>query len=86
VREYRNETATDCKFGRMTNQNNPRQPDMTIRQVAEFLNLHPETVRIMARQGQFPGAYKLGNATTAQIRIPWQTVEDYRKRQPNVSK
>jgi hypothetical protein len=65
VREYLNGTATDCKFGRMINQNSQRQPDMTTRQVAEFLNLHPETTRIMTRQGKFPGAYKLGTAKTA---------------------
>lgn len=58
---------------------------MRISQVAELLSLHPETVRIMTRQGKFPGAYKLGPAPSAQVRIPWQSVEDYRKRQPPVS-
>lgn len=85
VREYLHGTATSCRFARMTNQHSRLEPDMKIKQVAEFLNLHPETVRMMTRQGKFPGAYKLGNAATAQIRIPWQTVEDYRKRQRPVS-
>lgn len=49
-----------------------REPDMTVKQVAEFLNLHPETVRILARQGRFPNAYKTGPGTMgAPIRIPW---------------
>jgi hypothetical protein len=49
----------------MTNQTSQRQPDLTTRQVAEFLNLHPETVCILTRRGTFPGAYKLGTAKTA---------------------
>jgi excisionase family DNA binding protein len=55
---------------------------MKVSQVAEFLNLHPETVRKMARQNVFPRAYKVGGAHSSQIRIPWSDVEDYRERQP----
>lgn len=59
--------------------------DAKVQQVAEFLDLHPETVRIMARSGEFPGAYKLGPKPNHPIRIPWSDVEDYRKKQPRVN-
>lgn len=49
----------------------------SVREVAEHLSLHPETVRIMAREDSFPGAFKLGSARTAQVRIPWQSVADW---------
>jgi hypothetical protein len=84
VREYLNGTAMGCKFGRMTDQSSRREPDMKIKQVAEFLNLHPETVRILARQGNFPGAYKTGPTHSSQIRIPWAAVQEYRLKQPPV--
>lgn len=60
-----------------------REPDLTVHEVAEAINLHAETVRQLARQGKFPNAYKTGSgAASAQIRIPWTDVEDHRKRQP----
>lgn len=49
----------------------------SVREVAAHLSLHPETVRGMARAGDFPGAFKLGKAKTAQVRIPWQSVADW---------
>lgn len=62
-----------------------REPDMTVHEVAEAINLHAETVRQLARQGKFPNAYKTGSgASGSQIRIPWTDVEDYRKKQPRV--
>lgn len=69
----------------MTNKTPGREPDLTIKEVAETLHLNPETIRIMARQGKFPNAYKTGAGTsTAHIRIPWVDVENYRKKQPRV--
>lgn len=60
---------------------------MTVRAVAAALNLHPETVRIMARSGDFPNAYKTGAGKQSNhIRIPWSDVEDYRTKQPKASR
>jgi hypothetical protein len=56
-----------------------------VREVADHLSVHPETVRIMTREGVFPGAFKLGTKPAAQVRIPWQDVFDYEKTQPRVS-
>src|SRR5262249_13153661 len=33
-------------------------PILTVRQAAEMLNLHPDTVRRLARDGKLPGAFK----------------------------
>jgi hypothetical protein len=79
-------TVTACKFGGMTTKNSGREPDMKVKQVAEFLNLNPETVRVMARQGKFPGAYKVGPKHSSPMRIPWAAVEEYRQKQPPVSR
>lgn len=60
-----------------------REGDATVHQVAEHLQLHPVTVRIMARSGNFPGAYKAGSgARNSPIRIPWSDVERWRDKQP----
>ena len=50
-----------------------------VREVAEHLSLHPETVRQMARQDVFKGAFKVGKANSSQIRIPWQSVYEYQQ-------
>jgi excisionase family DNA binding protein len=68
----------------MTSKAAGREPDMTVKQVAEFLNVHSETVRILARQGMFPNAYKTGSYKSNPIRIPWADIEDYRRKQPRV--
>ena len=69
----------------MTSKAAGREPDMNVREVAEFLNINSETVRVLTRQGMFPNAYKTGSGTTnSLIRIPWSDVEEYRKRQPRV--
>jgi hypothetical protein len=61
--------------------------DAKVSEVAEHLDLHPETVRSMARAGAFPNAYKSGRGgQSSPIRIPWTDVEDYRKKQPRVSR
>ncbi|WP_087874112.1 helix-turn-helix domain-containing protein [Arthrobacter globiformis] len=61
------------------------QPDMKVREVAALLNIDPETVRTLARQGVFPNAYKTGlGAVNSPVRIPWVDVENYRRKQPRV--
>lgn len=78
---------TRCKFWLMGNGNPGREPDMTVREVADSLNLHPETVRTMTRSGDFPNAYKTAAGKQSNpVRIPWADVEDYCKRQPKVSR
>lgn len=70
----------------MTNKSPGREPDLTIKEVAEAIHLHPESVRILARSGKFPNAYKTGfGGQGSAIRIPWSDVEDYRKRQPRAA-
>lgn len=70
----------------MTNSDDVPAGDATVKQVAEFLSLHPETVRIMARSGDFPNAYKAGRARrNSPLRIPWSDVERYRALQPKAS-
>lgn len=59
-------------------------PFATVKQVAEFLGLHPETVRILARTGEFPNADKRGRG--APIYIPWSEVERFADRgQPDAT-
>lgn len=61
--------------------------DLKVSEVADALNLHPETVRTMTRSGDFPNAYKTGKGGHANhIRIPRADVEDYRKRQPRANR
>jgi excisionase family DNA binding protein len=79
--------SSPCKFWLMTTGTTGREPDKTVRQVADALGLHPETVRIMARSGDFPNAYKTGRGNQSNhIRIPWADVEAYRKKQPRVNR
>ncbi|MGG6382041.1 helix-turn-helix domain-containing protein [Paenarthrobacter sp. NEAU-H11] len=67
----------------MTSNNVARTGDGTVKQVAEYLSLHPETVRIMTRSGDFPNAYKAGRARrNSPLRIPWSDVDRYRALQP----
>lgn len=63
-----------------------RQGDATVKQVAEYLGHHPETVRIMARSGDFPNAYKAGaGKRNSPVRIPWTDVDRYRALQPRAN-
>lgn len=63
-----------------------RQGDATVAQVAEYLGHHPETVRIMARSGDFPNAYKAGRGrVNSPLRIPWADVDRYRALQPRAA-
>jgi hypothetical protein len=50
-----------------------------VREVADHLSLHPETVRQMSRQGVFKDAFKVGNKNSSQIRIPWKSVYEYQQ-------
>ncbi|XAS66540.1 helix-turn-helix domain-containing protein [Micrococcaceae bacterium Sec5.7] len=61
--------------------------DATVNQVAAFLNHHPESIRIMARSGAFPNAYKAGmGRKNSPLRIPWADVDRYRQLQPRVNR
>lgn len=60
--------------------------DATVKQVADYLNLHAETVRVMARSGDFPNAYKAGRGrVNSPLRIPWADVDRYRALQPRAA-
>lgn len=70
----------------MTNSEDVPGGDATVGEAAEFLGLHPETVRIMARSGDFPNAYKTGiGKKNSPLRIPWADVRRYRSLQPRAS-
>ena len=61
--------------------------DLKVKEVADLLGLHPDTVRTMSRAGEFPNAYKTGRGGQSNhIRIPEADVEAFRKRQPRVSR
>jgi excisionase family DNA binding protein len=47
--------------------------DLTVREVAALLKIHPETVRVWLREGIFPGAYQLPRRSG--WRVPWSDVE-----------
>jgi hypothetical protein len=70
----------------MMNSSERRVGDATVKQVAEYLGHHPETIRIMARSGDFPNAYKaVSGYTNSPLRIPWSDVDRYRALQPRAS-
>jgi hypothetical protein len=70
----------------MTKSNEERRGDATVNQVAGYLGHHPETIRIMARSGDFPNAYKAGRGRpNSPLRIPWSDVDRYRALQPRAS-
>ncbi len=52
--------------------------DLTVREVAAILAIHPETVRVWLRQGIFPQAYQLPRR--AGWRIPYEDVEALTKK------
>ncbi|WP_197023107.1 helix-turn-helix transcriptional regulator [Arthrobacter sp. MA-N2] len=71
----------------MTEKPAPMTGDAKVKEVAEHLGLHPDTVRMMARSGDFPNAYKTGSGRhSSPIRIPWSDVERFRKQQPKASR
>ncbi|MCA4132935.1 helix-turn-helix domain-containing protein [Arthrobacter sp. M4] len=61
------------------------QKDLRVKEVAEILSISPETVRVLARQGKFPNAYKTGTGkVNSPTRIPLADVERFRKLQMRV--
>lgn len=63
-----------------------RRADLRISEAATELGLHPETVRVLARSGEFPNSYKTGKGgRTSPTRIPYTDIEDWRKKQPRAS-
>lgn len=52
--------------------------DLTVREVAAVLKIHPETVRVWLRSGIFPGAYQLPRRSG--WRIPKEDVDAITKK------
>lgn len=64
----------------------PSSPDLSVKEVAEQIGLHPVSVSDLVRRGYFPNAYKTGRGTnTSPWRIPAQDVTDYRAKQPHAA-
>lgn len=64
-----------------------REGDATVKDVADYLGHHPVTIRIMARSGEFPNAYKAGSGKkNSPLRIPWADVKRWREKQPRASR
>ncbi|WP_420831524.1 helix-turn-helix domain-containing protein [Paenarthrobacter ureafaciens] len=71
---------------RVTTSDGSPRGDATVTQVADYLQLHPGTIRIMARSGDFPRAYKAGTGKrNSPIRIPWSDVDRWRDKQPRAN-
>jgi hypothetical protein len=67
----------------MANESHTR--DARVAEVAEVLGMNPQSIRIMAREGRFPNAYKgKGGGRTSPTMIPWKDVEDYKALLPKV--
>jgi excisionase family DNA binding protein len=54
------------------------ESDLTVREVAAVLKIHPETVRVWLREGIFPHAYQLPRR--AGWRIPQEDVNAVTKK------
>ena len=50
-------------------------PDLTAKDVAELMAVHPETVKRLARLGRLPGAYRVGG----QWRFAREVIEQMRR-------
>ncbi|MHA7153961.1 helix-turn-helix domain-containing protein [Arthrobacter sp. TMN-50] len=60
-----------------------REPDLTIKELAEQLRLSADGVRDLVSRGYFPNAYKAGRGgTTSPWRIPVTDLADYKSKQP----
>lgn len=58
-------------------------PDLSVKQVAETIGMHPVNVSALIRRGYFPHAYKGGRGeNTSPWRVPASDVEAYRRTQP----
>jgi excisionase family DNA binding protein len=56
---------------------------LTVRQAAERLEVHPNTVSQWIRQGYFPGAYKRGPTKTSPYAIPEADVDAFEAKLKN---
>jgi excisionase family DNA binding protein len=55
-----------------------KEPPLTIRQAAERMNQHPDTVSTLCRRGELKGAYKIGKqGKTSHWRIPPKAIDRY---------
>lgn len=64
----------------------PAAPDLTVKELAEQIGLHPVSVSDLVRRGYFPNAYKGGRGgPTSPWRIPAQDVADYRAKAPRAA-
>ncbi|MBS3764857.1 MAG: helix-turn-helix domain-containing protein, partial [Planctomycetes bacterium] len=52
------------------------QPDLTVRDICKLMEVHPDTVRRLARQDRLPGAYKVGR----QWRFAREAIDELRGR------
>lgn len=58
-------------------------PDLSVKELAEQIGMHPVRVSDLIRRGYFPNAYKSGRGTrNSPWRIPAQDLADYRTKQP----
>lgn len=55
--------------------------DLTVKEAAAVLKLHPETLRVWLRQGHFPHAYQFGRR--GGWRIPREDLEAIKKAPPS---
>lgn len=55
-----------------------QEPPLTIAQTCERLNQSRDSITSLCRQGEFPGAYKIGaQGKTSSWRIPAKAIERY---------
>ena len=55
----------------------------TVKSVAEELGVTYRTVLNLIHRGEFPGAFKIDKGRTQPWLIPAETVEDYKRRNPD---
>jgi len=49
------------------------------KQVAQLIQMHPESIMRLSRQGKFPGFIKVGTGTGAAVRFVENDIEDWIK-------
>lgn len=58
-------------------------PDLSVKELAEQIGVHPVRASDLIRRGYFPGAFKTGaGGQTSPWRIPATAVTEYKARQP----
>lgn len=56
-----------------------RTPDLTVKDLAEHISMHPANVSDLIRRGTFPNAYKAGRGgVSSPWRVPATDVDDYK--------